>query len=316
MVGEKDNPDKELARLRAENAELEEKVKDRDRRIENYRYMLRRQGGLINTFRELAQNHEFERVSAYLELFEGNDPYTCGHSHRVTKYAIMIGRAIGLSEDEIQLLHKAAHLHDIGKIRWNEEDFLIKKPTPENIAKFREHAVLGAKYLEELAKTHKEYEGLAIIVRYHHERYDGRSIITHPNERYVGYPGEVSGEDIPFLSRIITLADCLDAMTTDRAYKPKMTIENAIEEIKRCAMMEYIKELIPNKGPELQFDPKVVEAFLKIKTVGSQKTGVAHKLGCIKLLEIDSMNMIVNPEDYLDCDCIQHPSAYVMYHAA
>jgi len=81
-------------------------------------------------------------------------------------------------------------------------------------------------------------------------------------------------------------------------------------------MMEYDKELIPNKGPELQFDPKIVEAFLTIQTVGSQKAGITHKLGCLKLLEIDSMSMVVNPVDYLACECIENPPQYVMYPAA
>lgn len=316
MVKTKTSQASELARLRAKNAELEEKVGSQERRIENYRYMLRRQGGVIKTLGELAQNHEFERVSAYLELFEGNDPYTYGHSHRVTKYAIIIGRAIGLSEDEIKILHKAAHLHDIGKIRWDEKDFLIKEPSLSDIERFREHAVLGARYLEELAKTHEEYKPLIEIVRHHHERYDGISVITDPDARHPGYPGKLSGEDIPLLSRIITLADCWDAMTTDRAYKPKMIIVKAIEEVKRCVGMQYNKELIPDREPEMQFDPKVVKAFLSIETIGSEKTKVAHKFGCLKLLEIDSMSMVINPEDYLLCECIENPPQYVIYPAA
>lgn len=231
------------------------------------------------------------------ETIETRDLYTKGHSERVTKYAVMIGRVLGLSDKELNLLHEAAHLHDIGKLYWDSGDFAISKPDAEHMKRFREHPIKGADFLKSLRRPAE----ICRIVRFHHERYDGVSILTDPKDRYPGYPGEISGEKIPLESRIIAVADSFDAMVTNRPYKKKMPVRIAFEEIKRCAAIDYDKEAIPDKKAEMQFDRRVVEAFISIKRAGSGQSKISHKLGCPYLMHIDSLDLVVNPNGYVPC---------------
>ncbi len=314
---------RESTLLRERNVELEKRVKDLEKEtsrqaisIKNYSRIVHQQGKLIILKDEQIQNHAFDYMLRHLELFESTDPYTEGHSLRVTKFAIMIAKAMGLPEDQIDELHRGGHMHDIGKVRWNEEDFRKTHLTEKDKEKVRQHPVTGAKYLETLARNHKEYQGLAPIARHHHEHYGGISIKTHPDAKYPGYPGELIGDAIPLPARIVAVGDSFDAMTTDRAYKHKRTIEKAFEESKRCCGMPYDEELIPNEEPDMQFDPEIIEAFLSIKTVGSSKSRIVHRIGCQDLLEIDSLDIVVNPTGYTPCVCIENPPKFVMYKPA
>ncbi len=176
-------------------------------------------------------------VFALAETIEQRDKYTGGHTKRVTEYSVLIGEALGLSKKEIYTLKIAAILHDIGKIA--VPDQILNKPgrlTDEEFAYIKIHPVAGEEILKHIPELKEEIKG----IKYHHERWDGR-----------GYPEGLKGEEIPFIARIIAVADTFDAMTSNRPYRKALPLEVAFEEIKKCA--------------GTQFDPEVAEAFLKIQ---------------------------------------------------
>ena len=295
----------ENAQLRARTELLEDKVEKLENKNAELKTLSKNYRRVMYKLGDEVKNHRFQILRIFVETIEARDHYTRGHSERVTKYVIIIGKAMDSSETEIKLLHQAGHLHDIGKIYWDREDFKRKKLEPKHRQILRDHPIAGSEYLLHIGID----ERLCNIIRHHHERYDGISIITNPDERYIGYPGESSGEDIPLHSRIIAVADTFDAMTSDRPYRKKKSAEEAIEELKRCSGLPYNKRLTHNKKPEMQFDPAVVESLLSVKTVGSKKSITMHKLGCPYLLRIDSMDIITNPSGYVPCKaCIRKTS--------
>ncbi|MCM8782837.1 MAG: HD domain-containing protein [Candidatus Omnitrophica bacterium] len=176
-------------------------------------------------------------IKALAQAIDTRDHYTHKHSENVARYAVKIAQAMNLSSQEIDIIQGACELHDIGKI--GIFDNILSKESPldqEEREQIKTHSLKGAQILEPL----NFLEEIIVLVRQHHENYDG-----------TGYPDGHKGEEIPLGARIIRLADAYDAMTSARAYrKTPFSKEEAIEEIKR------------NSGT--QFDPKVVEAFLKI----------------------------------------------------
>ncbi|MCG8634507.1 MAG: response regulator [Desulfobacterales bacterium] len=178
----------------------------------------------------------FSTLYAFVTALEVRDLYTQRHSTRVAKYAHMIAAEMGCSEEELDVINFAGSLHDIGKIGIRD-DILLKpgRLTDEEYEKIKEHPVIGADIISKLGLWDREME----IIRHHHERYDGK-----------GYPDGLKGEQIPKLARIMAVADCYDAMASDRAYRKKMDKNDALETIKR------------NSGT--QFDPKAVDAFMRI----------------------------------------------------
>lgn len=173
-------------------------------------------------------------VYTLAETIEKRDPYTAGHTKRVSDYSVAIGRALGVSDEKMKHIELAAILHDIGKI--GVRDSVLLKPgklTDEEFAQIKLHPVYG----EEIISHIKVFKGIIPGVRHHHERYDGR-----------GYPDGIKGEDIDITARIIAIADTFDAMTTDRPYRKGLSFEAAFEELKRCS--------------GTQFDPELVNAFL------------------------------------------------------
>ncbi|WGS65853.1 HD-GYP domain-containing protein [Marinitoga aeolica] len=171
---------------------------------------------------------------AFLKAVDFYDPYTKGHSERVSYYATTLAKIIG-KEEIINDIFLASALHDIGKLSIPQSILLKKeKLTCEELEKIKEHPVRG----EELVKTFEGFEKIGKIIRHHHERYDGN-----------GYPDGLIGEEIPFESRIITVVDAFDAMTTARPYRNSLSINDAI------------REIIKNKGK--QFDPYLADEFIK-----------------------------------------------------
>ena len=172
---------------------------------------------------------------------DARDPYTHGHSERVTKITFTIMEELqqfygemDISEEIKETLLVAALLHDIGKL--SLPDNILQKPgplSPEEWVVMRKHPVIG----QNIIKPIEDLRAAGTIIRSHHERFDGK-----------GYPDNLSGDDIPFLARVICVADSFDAMTSDRPYRPRMKTEEAVSEVKRC------------EGA--QFDPAVVKAFL------------------------------------------------------
>jgi len=174
-------------------------------------------------------------LNSMAKILDARDPHTSQHSTRVTSLSMTMAQALGLAQEERDTLYIAASLHDIGKVGI-PDDILLKpgRLTDEEYAVIRKHPDIGADILKPLPPMAKETE----IIRHHHERYDGK-----------GYPLGLKGEDIPYLSRIIALADSFDAMTSDRPYRAGMTAKEALLEITRC------------KG--LQFDPVLAQIFIE-----------------------------------------------------
>lgn len=178
----------------------------------------------------------FSTLYAFVTALEVRDLYTRKHSTRVAKYADMIAAEMGCTEEEMDIINFAGSLHDIGKIGIRD-DILLKpgRLTDDEYEKIKEHPVIGADIISKLGLWDREME----IIRHHHERFDGS-----------GYPDGLAGEQIPKLSRILSVADSFDAMASDRAYRNKLDKEKVVEIIQK------------NSGT--QFDPEVVKAFLNI----------------------------------------------------
>lgn len=177
----------------------------------------------------------FNTIRALVLAMEARDPYTRGHSERVTRYAMWIARRLGLDPEQIQMIRYCGRLHDVGKI--GISDMILNKPgrlNTEERAQVRLHTSKGAEMLRPL----KFLEPGIPLVRHHHEWFDGS-----------GYPDGLRGEQIPMAARILACADAFDAMTSRRPYRGPLTLEQALRELK------------DNAGR--QFDPKVVEVFLK-----------------------------------------------------
>jgi putative nucleotidyltransferase with HDIG domain len=178
----------------------------------------------------------FSTLYAFVTALEVRDLYTRKHSTRVAKYAHMIAKEMGCTEEELDIVNFAGSLHDIGKIGIRD-DILLKpgKLTDEEYEKIKEHPAIGADIISKLGLWDREME----IIRHHHERFDGK-----------GYPDGLKGEQIPKLARILFVADSFDAMASDRAYRKRMETSRVISIIKECAGK--------------QFDPVAVNAFLKV----------------------------------------------------
>ena len=182
----------------------------------------------------------FATLYAFVKAVEARDLYTQQHSSRVTGLSLILGQHLGCSKEELDILKFAGHLHDIGKIGIRDE-ILLKpgKLTNDEFEKIKDHPVIGANILEQLGLWEKERQ---IILR-HHERVDG-----------TGYPDGIKKQDIPFLARILSVADVYDAMASDRAYRKKMEDPVIIK--------------IINEGGGTQFDPDVVAAFNQAYSAG------------------------------------------------
>ena len=174
----------------------------------------------------------FETLGATVDA---QDSYARGHSSAVSRHAAVLGERLGMSAEEIGNLRVAALLHDIGKIGTPRE--ILEKDTPLRQDEWKlieNHAGLGSRILTRL----QQMSSIGPGVKHHHERYDGK-----------GYPGGLSGKGIPLLARIIAIADAYDAMTSPRSYRPAMSHEKAIEELRNCS--------------GAQFDPELVESFIE-----------------------------------------------------
>jgi diguanylate cyclase (GGDEF)-like protein/putative nucleotidyltransferase with HDIG domain len=171
-------------------------------------------------------------IEALAMAIEAKDECTHEHLRRVQVYSLAVASHLNLDKDQMQALHAASILHDIGKLA--VPDYIISKPgklTPEEFEKMKIHTVVGAAILEQVG-----FPAVPPIVRSHHERWDG-----------AGYPDGLRGEEIPIGARILTAVDCLDALATDRQYRRALPLDEA---------MSYIANLAG-----IQFDPRVVEVL-------------------------------------------------------
>ncbi len=182
-----------------------------------------------------------ESIKALLRTLSARDPYTGVHSNRVTNIALMFARFLGLSSQELQALSNAGYLHDIGKI--GVSDSILLKPgplTPEERAIIETHPLIGEKIVEPLYLNSREKD----LILLHHEHWNGR-----------GYPFGLSGTNIPFLCRVLSLADVFDALTSDRPYRKAFSVPEALAEI----------EVQTGR----QFDPDLARKFIHmVESVG------------------------------------------------
>jgi putative nucleotidyltransferase with HDIG domain len=175
-----------------------------------------------------------ESIKALVRSLEARDPYTGQHSARVTEIVSHFARHLGLPADELASLKTASYLHDIGKV--GISDFILLKDgplTPEERTVIQTHPLIGGKIVEPLGLKPQEKD----VILYHHERWDGR-----------GYPFGLAGESIPFYCRLLALADVYDALTTDRPYR------------RRCGIPEALAEIQAHGGT--QFDPQLTRKFV------------------------------------------------------
>ncbi len=178
---------------------------------------------------KVAHINSIAALTTALEQKE-DEHYTHGHSYRVAKYAVRIGRAMGLSPRRLEMLEYGGLLHDIGKLAITND--IIDKPgklTPEEFAEQARHPNIGA----DIVKQIRFLQHTADMVRHHHERPDGK-----------GYPDGLSGSEISLESRILSICDAFDAMTTDRSYRPARTLEFAMEELVRCRGSQFDSEVV------------------------------------------------------------------------
>lgn len=195
------------------------------------------------------QLHRFLRdgslatIQALAAAVDAKDPYTQGHSTRVAEYAARLASWTGASQSDIDLVHTTGTLHDVGKI--GVPDSILQKPgrlDDEERRVMETHPVLGEVIVKKAPQLALSLPG----VRHHHERWDGG-----------GYPDGLAGEAIPYVARILAVADTYDAMTSDRPYRKGMAPETALAEIER--------------GAGTQFDPELARAFADLMRATRQK---------------------------------------------
>ena len=187
------------------------------------------------------QDLALESIFAIVHIIEAKDEITEGHSVRVAGYSMALARAMGYSEDEVDQVYQTGLLHDVGKI--GIPDLILKKEgklTREEYGEIKEHTSIGGNILAAI----ETMDYLAAGAKYHHERYDG-----------TGYPNGLAGDEIPEIGRIIAVADVFDALVSKRHYKEPMDVASAKAELL--------------KGSGTQFDPNIVQVFIKLLEDGT-----------------------------------------------
>jgi len=175
-------------------------------------------------------------IKTLISVINAKDKYTYGHVERVVIYSRLLADKLELNEKNKKELIYGAYMHDIGKINIPKEILNKNMPlTSEEWEIMKQHSLNGV----EIIKSVGSLKEIIPIILHHHERYDGN-----------GYPGNLKGEDIPYLVRMLTVVDCFDAMTSSRPYNKRKTYKEAIEELKKCS--------------GTQFDKGIADAFIKV----------------------------------------------------
>jgi len=205
--------------------------KDLERQLDDYRANLEEK---VKEQTDIINSMYVRSIDAMIKALEAKDFYTRGHSQRVTLYSMAIAAELGMKGQELEDLHRASVLHDLGKIGVREA--VLNKPgrlTEEEFGEIVRHPETAVRILEPIPF----FRPLLPAILHHHERFDGK-----------GYPSRLAGRSIPLASRIMAIADTFDAMTSTRAYRKALPVADAIAEIRRCS--------------GTQFDPDIVPAFL------------------------------------------------------
>ncbi len=213
------------------------------RLAENFNHMAGNIEGLVRKLRQaLRQNQELflETIRTLAAAIDAKDPYTRGHSERVSSYSMAIAKHLGLSSEEVFRIRTAAILHDVGKLGIRDE--ILLKPgglSEEEYSIMRRHPEIGAQIMAPIRMLRDIIPG----IRNHHETWDG-----------TGYPDGLRGEEIPLVARIIGVADTFDAMTTNRPYQKAMSLEYVMARLRTMAGS--------------RFDPRVIDALSKAVAAG------------------------------------------------
>ncbi len=179
-----------------------------------------------------------QHIFSLVNIIEKRDSYTAGHTQRVAKYSVLIAKEMGFNDEKIDDLYRACMLHDIGKI--STPDSILLKPGKLTALEYeiiKEHVVVSYELLADV----DIYKDIAEIVRHHHEHYDGS-----------GYPQGLKGDEIPIMSQIMTVADAFDAMTTNRIYKTRKSVDSALLELKELGSKQFHAEVVKAAGVALE----------------------------------------------------------------
>ncbi len=175
-------------------------------------------------------------IKTLISVINAKDRYTYGHSERVVLYSRLLAQKLNLNKQEEDTLIYGAYMHDIGKINIAQDVLMKKMPLlPEEWNMLKQHPENGV----EIIKPVKSLENMIPIILHHHEKYNG-----------TGYPGNLKGEEIPYLARVLTVVDSFDAMTSNRPYNKRKTYEEAIIELRKFS--------------GIQFDPIIAEKFIEV----------------------------------------------------
>jgi putative nucleotidyltransferase with HDIG domain len=200
------------------------------RRIKNLNSLVNLKNEELNkTYEELKARY-VDTVEVLRMAVDAKDVYTRGHSDRVSYYSIKLGIAYGLSENELELLRLGGIFHDVGKI--GTADDILFKTESLNDSEYNEvkrHTLKGAHILSAVSM----FNEVVPLIKCHHERIDGR-----------GYPEGLKGDEIPFLARILSVADAFDAMTSDRLYRSKLDLESAVVQLQEAAGTQFDADIV------------------------------------------------------------------------
>jgi len=211
---------------------------------------LEEQNKLLLSYSNSLEKATVQLMSSLQNAMEEKDYYTAGHTMRVTEYALMLGRAMALEENDLLVLRRAAQFHDIGKLVIDLS--CIQKPgklTDEEWVLIRKHPSVGANIIQPLGFMKREQ----FIIRHHHERMDGN-----------GYPDGLSGDELDDLTKIIIVVDSYDAMTSRRNYRTNMTMQQAVEELYSCSGTQFDPDIV-------KFFARHIEDFTPTQSVFSQE---------------------------------------------
>ena len=212
---------------------------------------------LIKDINEELKDTNEKLEKAYMESIEtlrytveAKDVYTRGHSDRVSSYSVLIGKHMGLSEDDLKTLRIGGLFHDIGKIGI-PDSILLKtdKLTDEEYSEIKNHPTIGVHILSNATI----FQNIIPIVKHHHERFDGH-----------GYPSQLSGENIPLLARIAAVADTFDAMTSKRSYRDSLPLDVVKSEIERCSGTQFAPQIAKTFLEILENNPEEIEEVKKL----------------------------------------------------
>lgn len=243
--------------------EPEELIRVVERGIEKFN-LISSKSTILTDLKELF----YKTIKSISSALDAKDPYTHGHSLRVTLYSLILSNELGLDETKLEEIETAGLLHDIGKIaipqsilckpgKLTDDEFKLMQLHPENS--------------ERLIVNIKKLKGISSWLKTHHERWDGR-----------GYPCGLVGEAIPLSARIIALADTYDAMTSTRSYRKALSHEIAIEEIKNCS--------------GTQFDPTMAQKFIEISDlISAAKENPEEYYAKYSYLQKEINSVIANP---------------------